>query len=77
MMCALCKGTVAEGLITYVQEYKGRVVIIENVPAEVCDHCGEKFLRPEIAERIQKLVWESPEPKRKAEVPVYDLAEVA
>ncbi len=77
MRCALCKGKVKERVITYVQEYRGRVVIIENVPAEVCDNCGEKFLQPAIAKRIQKLVWEGPAPKRKAEVPVYDLADVA
>ena len=75
--CPVCKGTLEERSITYVQEYKGRVIIIENVPAEVCRQCGEKLLRPEIAEQIQKLVWENPAPTRKAEVPVYDLAEVA
>lgn len=75
--CPVCKGTLEERLIRYVQEYKGRVVIIENVPAEVCRQCGEKLLRPEIAKQIQELVWENPEPTRKTEVPVYDLAEVA
>ncbi len=77
MKCALCKGDTEERLITYIQEYKGRVVIIENVPAEVCTQCGEKFIRPDVAEKIQRLVWEQPAPKRRADVPVYDLAEVA
>ena len=77
MKCAFCKGNTEERLITYVQEYKGRVVIIENVPAEVCTQCGEKFIGPEVAEKIQRLVWEQPAPKRRADVPVYDLAEVA
>jgi len=75
--CPVCKGTVEERLITYIQEYKGRVIIVENVLAEVCKQCGEKLLRPEIAKQIQTLVWESPAPTRKTEVPVYDLAEVA
>ena len=77
MKCAFCKGNTEERLISYVQEYKGRVVIIENVPAEVCTQCGEKFIGPEVAEKIQRLVWEQPAPKRRANVPVYDLAEVA
>ncbi len=75
--CPLCQGTIEERLITYVQEYKGRVVIVENVPAEVCTQCGERLLRPDVAEKIQRLVWEQPSPKRHTEVPVYDLAEVA
>jgi len=77
MRCAFCKSETEEQLIRYVQEFEGRVVIIENVPAEVCTQCGEKFIRPEVAEKIQRLVWERPPPKRRAEVPVYDLAEVA
>lgn len=72
-----CKGEVEERLITCVQEYDGRVVIIENVPAEVCVQCGEKYLRSDIVGRIQRLVWESPAPRQKREVPVYNLAEVA
>ncbi len=77
MRCAVCKGPTENRLITYIQEYKTKVIIIENVPAEVCGQCGEKLLHPEIAKRIQKLVWESPTPKRKDSVPVYDLADVA
>lgn len=77
MKCGVCKGTVQERLITYVQEYKGRVIIIENVPAEVCGQCGEKLLRAEVAERIQKVVWERPAPTRETKVPVYEFAEVA
>jgi len=77
MRCALCKGATEGQFIRYVQEFEGRLVIIENVPAEVCTQCGEKFIAPEVAKKIQRLVWEQPSPKRSAEVPVYDLAEVA
>ena len=77
MNCPFCKGEAKEQLIRYVQEYDGQVVIIENVPAHVCAQCGEKLIRPEVAEKIQRLVWERPSPKRSATVPVYDLAEVA
>jgi len=75
--CNFCKGETEEELIRYVQEYKGVVVIVENVPADVCQQCGEQFIRPEIADKIQRLVWDAPKPKRTAEVPVYDLADVA
>jgi len=75
--CAFCKGELEEKTVTYTTEYKGRVAVVENVPAEVCTQCGEKFIGPEVAEKIQRLVWEQPAPKRRANVPVYDLAEVA
>ena len=76
MTCAFCKGELEERLIRYLSEFEGRVIIIENVPAEVCTQCGEKVFRPEAVEKIQRLVWEQPSPKRRVEVPVYDLAEV-
>ena len=77
MRCALCKGEVEEQLIRYVQEVdEHNVVIVENVPAEVCTQCGETFIRPEVARKIQRIAWEQPPPKRTVDVPVYDLAEV-
>ena len=77
MRCAFCKGETEDRMIRYIQEYNGRVVIIENVPAEVCSQCGEQLLRPEVAEKLQKIVWgKAPNPKI-AKVDSYDFAEVA
>ena len=77
MRCAFWKGDTEERVIRYVQEFDGRVVIIENVPAEVCTQCGEQLIRPEIAEKVQKIVWgETPHPKT-VEVDSYNFAEVA
>ena len=77
MQCAFCQGDLQEKLITYPTKYEDRVVIIENVPAQVCTQCGEQLIRPEIAEKIQKIVWgEVPQPKT-VEVASYDFAEVA
>ena len=56
MKCAACKGETSEQLIRYVQDFEGRVVIVENVPADVCAQCGEKYIRPDVAEKIQRLV---------------------
>jgi len=74
MKCAVCKGDVEERLIRYVQEIDGRIVIVENVPAELCLACGERYIRSDIAEKIQRVVWDANSPSRRDEVPVYDLA---
>ena len=77
MRCNFCKGETEERLIRYVQDFQGRVVIIENVPALVCTQCGETLLRPEVAEKLQKIVWgKAPNPKI-VKVDSYDFAEVA
>ena len=75
--CPLCGGKLVNKMVTHPQEYKGEIVILENVPAEVCRQCGEVLLRPEVLEQVQKIVWERKAPQRTAHVPVYDLAELA
>lgn len=75
--CSFCGGKLVKRMITHPQEYKGRIIILENVPADVCSQCGEVLLRPGVLERVQELVWSETAPKRTASVPVYDLAEVS
>jgi HTH-type transcriptional regulator/antitoxin MqsA len=74
--CPLCGGGLEDRRITHAQHYGERIIILENVPAEVCRQCGEVLLRPGVLERIQDLVWSEGTPKRIAQVPVYDLAEI-
>ena len=76
-ICPLCSGQLEERTITYPQRYEGNIIILENVPAEVCGQCGEILIRPEVLERLQGLVWSSEEPKRTAQVPVFDFAEAS
>ncbi len=75
--CPLCGGELEKRTVTHPQEYKGRIIIMDNVPVEVCRQCGEVLLRPDVLERVQELVWSEAAPKRTASVPVYDLAEVS
>ena len=52
-------------------------MIVENVPALVCTQCGETLFRPDVTEKLQKIVWgEMPHPKP-VQVDSYDFAEVA
>ena len=77
MKCNFCKGEIEERLIRYVQDFQGRVVIIENVPAEVCTQCGEQLLRPDVAEKLQQIVWGEVPRAGTVEVDAYDFAKVA
>ena len=74
---AECGGELEERTITHPQEYKGKIIILENVPAEVCHQCGEVLLPPDVLERMQQAVWSETTPKRMTSVPVYDLADVS
>ena len=53
MECALCKvGTTEKGTVTVTLERDGAIVLIKDVPAEVCTNCGHYYLSEEIARVI-------------------------
>lgn len=75
--CAFCKGDLEEKTVTYTTEYKGRVVVVDNVPALVCIQCGETVFRPQVVEKLQKIVWGELPQTGEVKVPFYDFEKVA
>ncbi|HZH32827.1 MAG TPA: YgiT-type zinc finger protein [Pyrinomonadaceae bacterium] len=68
------KETLVERTVTYALQVDGKFLVIENVPARVCEETGEQFFSPETVERLQQIIWEEQEPKRVIETPVYEFA---
>ena len=60
--------------IRHVQTWQDRVVVFENVPAEVCDYCGEVLLAGPTVDRLNQVLWAMGSASRTIEVPVYDLS---
>jgi YgiT-type zinc finger domain-containing protein len=55
MECTLCQvGTTEKGKVTVTLERDGAIVLIKDVPAEVCINCGHYYL----SEEITRLVME-------------------
>jgi YgiT-type zinc finger domain-containing protein len=49
MECALCKvGTTAKGKVTITLERNQAIVLIKDIPAEICTNCGYYYLSEEI-----------------------------
>nr|VFK53010.1 MAG: YgiT-type zinc finger domain-containing protein [Candidatus Kentron sp. TUN] len=45
MKCAICQnGNTEEGFTTVVLERDGTTLVFKQVPAEVCDNCGEEYV---------------------------------
>ena len=61
-------------LISYILFYEGHWVIVENVPASVCQQCGERLFAPKVVEELQNTIWSKQSPVKKIETPVFDLA---
>ena len=52
MKCVLCRlGETFEGHVTVTLNRGDTVVIIKNVPADICENCGEYYLSEEITEK--------------------------
>jgi YgiT-type zinc finger domain-containing protein len=66
--------TMIDTTVNYSIEYQGKIYLIEQVPARVCQETGEKFFAPETVERIQALLHDHPPPLRIIETPVYRYA---
>ncbi|HEV2854588.1 MAG TPA: YgiT-type zinc finger protein [Thermoanaerobaculia bacterium] len=74
MNCSIqgCPGEYESKEITHTVRHKGRIVVIDHVPAEVCSICGDVLLRPETVRHIEALLRTSTEPTRT--VPLYEYA---
>ena len=56
MKCVICKqGQTHDGLATVTLERGRTTVVIKDVPAEVCENCGEYYLSEEVTEKVQNL----------------------
>lgn len=60
MKCVLCKqGETRPGKVTVVLQRGETTVILKEVPAEICENCGEYYLSEDITDRILKRAEEA------------------
>jgi YgiT-type zinc finger domain-containing protein len=56
MKCVICKmGETSPGTTSVTLQRGATTVVIKDVPAEICDNCGEYYLSEEISERVLTL----------------------
>lgn len=67
-----CPGDYELREITHTIRHKGRIVVIDHVPAEVCSTCGDVLLTPHTVRHIEALLRTASEPART--VPLYEYA---
>jgi YgiT-type zinc finger domain-containing protein len=67
-----CPGVYEERRIVHTVRYKGQVIVIDNVPAEVCSVFGDVLLKPETVRHIEELLKTAARPT--GTVPLYEYA---
>ncbi len=67
MKCTLagCPGIYEQRTVVPTVKNRGEVLVIDHVPAEVCNVCGDVLLAPQTVRRIEALRKANPPPRRK------------
>lgn len=66
-----CPGEYEAKVITHTVRQAGHLVVVDHVPAEVCDVCGDTLLKPETVLQLEKLLRSA---KPAQAVPLYEFA---
>jgi YgiT-type zinc finger domain-containing protein len=53
MKCGICgHGRTHPGTTTITLEKGGATLVIKNVPAEICDNCGERYMSEQVTGQL-------------------------
>jgi YgiT-type zinc finger domain-containing protein len=56
MICFVCKGHIEDKPTTFMVDLENCIVIVKNVPSQVCSQCGETSYSNDVAHRLEKIV---------------------
>lgn len=58
MNCVLCKGNLTRGKVNHIIDLGNGIIIIKDVPANICNQCGEYYVDTETAIKLEQIVDE-------------------
>jgi len=73
MKCEFCGGETIKKKVRKQHWLNGKLYLVENVDAEVCRDCGERYFRAKTLDAIDKLLEGKHEVKESLEVEVVSL----
>lgn len=73
--CHVCGGAAArQEFVSEVFTVEGRRVLVEHVPAQVCERCGEATFSRVTTEKVRRLVHGEGRPVRTVPMDVFAMA---
>lgn len=76
--CSYCGGRVAERNVKKTCFWGEELTaIIDNVPAGVCEQCGEKYYKAVVLKSVEKILKERSALVDRIEIPVADFAKAS
>ena len=73
MICDFCGGTTAKKTVKKQHWLKAKLYIVENVEAEVCTQCGERYFHAKTLDAIDKLLESDHEVSKRMNVEVVPM----
>ncbi len=70
MICEFCNNETVEKKVKRLHWSNGKLYFVENVPAQVCRECGERYFHAEILDEIDRMVAADHEVIERLEVEV-------
>lgn len=55
MSCFMCKGSMNAQITTFMVDLGNCIVVVKNVPSQVCGQCGEISYSNEVARQLEKI----------------------
>jgi YgiT-type zinc finger domain-containing protein len=52
----MCKGSLIEKLSTFMVDIDSRIMIVKNVPSQVCKQCGETSYNDDTARHLEEII---------------------
>ena len=56
MTCISCKGDLIDKKTNFIADLGDCIIIVKDVPSQVCTQCGEVSYSNEVAEQLEKIV---------------------
>jgi HTH-type transcriptional regulator/antitoxin MqsA len=73
--CDVCGATeFHEEMVAEVFLIDGKRVLVEDIPAQVCTHCGEPIFSRATTEKVRRLVHGAATPASVVQMEVYEFA---
>ena len=73
MICEFCSGKTRKKKVRRQHWLRGKLYIVENVPAEVCSECGERYFPATTLDEINRHISADHEVKERLDVEVVSL----
>ena len=56
MTCFMCKGKIENKLTNFIADLGNTIIIVKDVPSQVCVQCGEVSYSDDVARKLEQIV---------------------